>query len=352
MSDTPITGWYALKHPTPDTARVYFHSKVEKNQIADLDGDILSIERWSVPSRMPEAKFSVPYISSLTGKTHYHYLDFIVQTRDKITHLIENKPSNLIEASYNVEPTISDLAAGRIAPESLDKHQPIAIAVRDKRLATEHFVKRLNNSSQKYVYHLTYNWRPKAQLPAPTTHHDLYLVIKEKLLAYNFTSQQDILHYVNSCPEFKEMSRQTLAYNLTKAIEKRYFSKADYDFYIDEGKKTATARAAANAEAAEQARIDAIAAAQRKQEREAHFAEWRVQRSIDIEAADQAEAERQRTLDQEHAIRKAQWAADHPQETAAEKVRQEKEHQQIMEMLSASLSGNPRRITSPIEEID
>jgi hypothetical protein len=307
MSNTPETGWYYLKNPSEyaikDTSKVYYHSNIEKNQIADLDSNFLTIAEWLIPPRLPEHHFSISYISSITGEIHFHYLDFIVRTRrnPNTIHLLEIKPSNLIEASYNVEKVIRQLSEGKRANSSLTKQELNAISVRDKRIAAEQFVKGHNsnnsNIAQKYAYHLCYNWRPNTKSPitstCPKTFHDLYLAIKDKLVACDFQSQQDILHYVNSRPEFKDMSRQTLAYHLKKAIDDRYFTKPDYGFYISQGKIVADAKAIAEAEEAEANRAWIALAPQREAAKKAAEAQRVAEAVAEAEAKAAAKAANQ-----------------------------------------------------------
>lgn len=183
MSNTPETGYYVLRNAhtygSLDTTKVYYHSLIEKNQIAALDRDMF-VKQWKVPPRFKEAPLSIPYRSSITCEDHFHYLDFICQFRtdQNNIHLIENKPSSLIEASYNVEPVIDQIATGKRAIQSLTKHEQYAIAVRDKRLATEHFVKFYNNDPKhnpKIVYHLTYHFNHDDEPSIPSTYHELIL---------------------------------------------------------------------------------------------------------------------------------------------------------------------------------
>jgi hypothetical protein len=280
---------------------VHYASKIELHQIIELERNP-SVTSWYVPPHVN----GIAWVSSVDQTKHIHFPDFICTYKGRI-HVIENKADSLIEASYNVEPMISKLAAGTIAPQSLTDAQLNAIAIRDKRIAAEQLAN-VNN----FYYHLTFHFPPRSSVPS--TFHELYIVIKEHLAAYSFASQKDILTYVNSRPEFRDMSRHSLIHHLKQMIAKRYFTKEHYDFCLAQGK----VRAAADVKAAEQAHLDAKAKLAANAERHAEWLADAVQRKAKRERLAAEQAEQERLAFERYTIRQAQWKLDHPEEAAKE----------------------------------
>jgi hypothetical protein len=299
MSQKPSSGYYYIQErqrcfDNQNIGKLFYRSNLEMFQMEYFDKDF-SISIWGqVPLNVP-SKYRIPYTSSLDKSEHLYYPDFVFRDRYKdpnTIHILELKADTLIEASYNVEPLINQIHTGKISVSKLKNEQKTHIEIRDKRRAMEAFVDDFNKTSEnvKYRYHLTYHY-DRNNFKEPSNQHELYLEIRQRLLEYQFTTQKQILDYVNTFELFSDLSRQLFEYYLKQCFERLYFTREFMESSFAHAKDLPRLEAEAEAKAIiEQERQREIA---RKLEREN-----REKKNVEFEERKQKQADKERQLKQ------------------------------------------------------